>query len=309
MIRWKQSVEKGVGVVKLEKQFFINMIMIFIGTSIFGFGLVTFNMANNLAEGGMTGITLIIYNLLHINPAISTLVLNIPLILIGLKYLGLQSLLYTLVGTFSLSANLWFWQKIPVAISVDSDLLIAALLAGLFSGFGSGIVYKFGGTTGGTDIVARIIERKIGLSIGRSLLMLDVIVLLLSLSYLSVKEMMYTLIAVFVFSIVVDFVQEGSYGAKGVFIVSDHSSRISHRIIDELERGVTYLKSEGAYSKSERNIIFCVASLAEINKIKEICHEEDERAFISIITVNEVIGEGFTYEKIKKFKLKKQKTR
>ena len=292
---------------KKNKQMIFDILFIFLGASIYSFGLVTFNMPNNLAEGGVTGITLIIYKLFSINPAYSTLLLNIPLILIGLKIFGMRALMYTLVGTFSLSFNILFWQQMNITISVEHDLLIAALLAGLFGGIGSGLIYKVGGTTGGTDIVARIIEKNFGLTIGRSLLILDIMVLLLSLTYLSLKEMMYTLIAVFVFSIVVDFVQEGSYSAKGILIISDKNEIIADKIMEELERGVTYLKSEGAYSSVERNIIFCVATHPEINRIKEIAHEEDLQSFISILTVNEVLGEGFSYEVMKKRKLKKQK--
>ena len=291
-----------------KKQMFIDILIIFLGTSIYSFGLVTFNIPNQLAEGGITGVTLIIYNLFHINPALSTLLLNIPLILIGLKIFGLQALVYTLVGTFSLSFNILFWQMMNITISVEHDLLIAALLAGIFGGIGSGIVYKVGGTTGGTDIIARIIEKKSGLTMGRSLLILDIMVLLLSLSYISLKEMMYTLISVFVFSLVVDIVQEGSYKAKGILIISDQNEVIAARIMDELERGVTYLKSEGAFSNVERNIIFCVASQPEINLIKEITHELDHKAFISVLTVNEVLGEGFSFEKMKRTKLTRKKS-
>lgn len=293
---------------KKNTQIILDLILIFLGASIYSFGLVTFNMPNNLAEGGVTGITLIIYNLFHINPAYSTLILNIPLIIIALRIFGFKALIYTLVGTFSLSFNILFWQKMNIVISIEHDLLIAALLAGLFGGIGSGLIYKVGGTTGGTDIVARIIEKKFGLTIGRSLLILDVMVLLLSLTYLSIKEMMYTLIAVFVFSIVVDFVQEASYSAKGVLIISEDNESIAEKIMLELERGVTYLKSEGAYSQTERNIIFCVATHPEINRIKEISHEVDKKAFISVLTVNEVLGEGFSYEVMKKKKTAKQKT-
>jgi uncharacterized membrane-anchored protein YitT (DUF2179 family) len=271
---------------KKNKQMIFDILFIFLGASIYSFGLVTFNMPNNLAEGGVTGITLIIYKLFSINPAYSTLLLNIPLILIGLKIFGMRALMYTLVGTFSLSFNILFWQQMNITISVEHDLLIAALLAGLFGGIGSGLIYKVGGTTGGTDIVARIIEKNFGLTIGRSLLILDIMVLLLSLTYLSLKEMMYTLIAVFVF---------------------DKNEIIADKIMEELERGVTYLKSEGAYSSVERNIIFCVATHPEINRIKEIAHEEDLQSFISVLTVNEVLGEGFSYEVMKKRKLKKQK--
>ncbi len=290
---------------KWNKQALLDIFLIFIGTSIYSFGLVVFNIPNNLAEGGVTGITLIIYNMTTFNPAYSTLLLNIPLILIGLKIFGFRSLIYTLVGTLSLSLNILLWQKANISISVDNDLLIAALLAGLFGGVGSGIVYKVGGTTGGTDIVARIIEKNFGLTMGRSMLILDVMVLILSLSYLSLKEMMYTLIAVFVFSIVVDFVQGGSYSARGILIISDHNEIISNRILEELERGSTYLKSEGVYSKTDKNIIYCVASPPEINTIKDICKEVDPKAFISVLTINEVIGEGFSYDKMKAIKRKR----
>ncbi|MBO0476839.1 YitT family protein [Vagococcus sp. DIV0080] len=292
---------------KKTKQMVTDIIFIFLGASIYSFGLVTFNMPNQLAEGGITGITLIIYNLFGLNPAYTTLLLNIPLILIGLRIFGFKALIYTLIGTFSLSFNILFWQQMNISVSVEHDLLIAALLAGLIGGIGSGLIYRVGGTTGGTDIIARILEKNFGLTIGRSLLMLDIVVLLLSLSYLSLKQMMYTLIAVFVFSIVVDFVQEASYSAKGILVISDKNELIAACIMEELERGVTYLKSEGAYSHAERNIIFCVATHPEINRIKEMAHEIDKSAFVSILTVNEVIGEGFSKETIKHNKAKKKK--
>jgi len=272
--------------------------MIFLGSSIFSFGLVNFNMANKLAEGGMTGIALIVYNLFQVDPAFTTLLLNIPLIILGLKLLGLEPLVLTLVGSLSLSVNLWVWQRIPISISVDNDLLIAALLAGICGGIGSGIVYKYGGTTGGTDILARIMEKRFGMTIGRSLFALDICVMLLSLTYLSLKEMMYTLIAVFVFSRVVDFVQDASYGAKAVFIVSKNDREIGEKIMQELNRGVTYIQSEGGFSKEKRQTVYCVASISEMSRLKDIVHHIDEKAFMSFFSINEVSGEGFTYQKL-----------
>lgn len=283
---------------RINKQFFINCIMIFLGASIFSFGLVNFNMANKLAEGGMTGIALIVYNLFHVDPAFTTLILNIPLIILGLKLLGLEPLILTLVGSLSLSINLWIWQRVPISISVDNDLLIAALLAGICGGIGSGIVYKYGGTTGGTDILARIMEKRYGMTIGRSLFALDICVMLLSLTYLSLKEMMYTLIAVFVFSRVVDFVQDASYGAKAVFIVSKYDRQIGETIMQELNRGVTYIQSEGGFSKETRQTVYCVASLSEMSRLKEIANEIDPKAFMTFFSINEVSGEGFTFQKL-----------
>ena len=189
-----------------QRFYFKDVLFIVLGSCIYAFGLVTFNIANDLAEGGVTGITLILRALFHFNPAYTTLLINIPLLLIGGKILGKRSLYYTLIGTVSLSVFLWFWQKFPVEINLDHDLLIAALLAGLAAGFGSGLVYRVGGTTGGTDVIARIFEKYFGISMGRSLLLFDVAVLLLSLTYIDVKRMMYTLIVSFVFSRVVDSV-------------------------------------------------------------------------------------------------------
>ena len=291
-----------------EKQFFIKDILFIItGTCLYAFGLVTFNIANELAEGGVTGITLILRALFQINPAYSTLLINIPLILIGGKILGRNSFYYTILGTLSLSVFLWFWQLFPVTIDLDHDLLIAALLAGLTAGLGSGLVYRAGGTTGGTDIIARILEKKCGISMGRSLLIFDIFVLILSLSYIDLKRMMYTLIVSFVFSRVVDSVIDGAYAAKGILVISERSDEIGDVIMTYLERGVTYLHGEGGYSKIEKKIIYVVVSPSEIVEIKRIVHDYDQKAFLSIINVHEAIGEGFTYAKPTKKIFKKIK--
>ncbi|AIM24985.1 YitT family protein [Melissococcus plutonius] len=279
-----------------EKSFRIqDIIFILFGTCLYAFGIVTFNIANHLAEGGVTGITLILRALFYINPAYSTLIINIPLILIGGKILGKRSFYYTILGTVALSFFLWFWQKFPIVINLDHDLLIASLLAGLIGGLGSGVVYRFLGTTGGTDIIARILEKNLGISMGRSLLIFDVIVLSLSLTYIDVKRMMYTLIVSFVFTQIVDFVIDGSYSAKGMLIVSDHAEDIGEVIMFSLKRGVTYLQGEGGYSQIDRKILYVVVSPSEITEIKLIIHNLDEKAFISVLNVHEAIGEGFTY--------------
>ncbi len=274
-----------------------DILVIFLGTNLYAFGLVMFNIANNLAEGGVTGITLILFNLFGIDPAYSTLLINIPLILIGAKILGRRSFVYTTFGTISLSVCLWVWQRVPLTINLDHDLLIAALLAGLGAGLGSGFIYRVGGTTGGMDIISRILEKKAGISMGRSLLALDVMVLIASLCYLDLKHMMYTMIVSFVFSNVVDFVQDGAYTAKGVLVVSNHSTKIAEAIFADLERGVSFFKGQGGYSKEEKLILYCVVNPREIAEVKRIITEIDSNAFISVINVHEALGEGFTYDR------------
>lgn len=272
-----------------------DIVLILFGTSIYAFGLVYLNIPNDLAEGGVTGITLIMRALWGINPAISTLILNIPIILIGGKILGRRSLIYTILGTFGLSFWLAFWQTIPFAIDLQHDLLIVALLAGLVAGIGSGIVYKVGGTTGGVDVLARILEKNFGITIGRSLLIFDVFVLLLSLSYIDLKRMMYTLIFSYVFSRVIDSILDGGYSAKGILVISNHTEEMTPVLMDELERGVTFLHGEGGYSRVDKQIIYMVVSVREISEVKRIVHDFDAQAFVSVINVHEVEGEGFTY--------------
>ncbi|NEX85537.1 YitT family protein [Enterococcus durans] len=273
------------------------IVLIIIGTSFYAFGLVYLNIANQLAEGGVSGITLILKALFGIDPAYSTLFINIPLILIGGKILGKRSLAYTVLGTLSLSAFLWIWQRVPLQINLQHDLLIVSLLAGLVAGIGSGLVYRMGGTTGGSDIIARILEKNYGISMGRSLLALDVIVLLASLSYIDLKRMMYTLIVSYVFSRVIDSILDGGYAAKGILVVSNKNEEIAPLLMTGLERGVTFLSGEGGFSGQSKKIIYIVVSSSEITEVKRIIHDIDEKAFVSVINVHEVEGEGFTYLK------------
>ena len=293
-------------VVKKDEQFrLVDFLMITIGTAIYSFGFVTLNIANRLAEGGVAGLTLILKFLAGMNPAISTILLNIPLLIIGYRYLGKRALIYTIYGTLILSFWIWFWQLVPVSLNVNHDLFIAAILAGLIGGFGLGIVYRFNGTTGGTDIIARILEREKGAPMGRSLFVLDVCVLVASLTYIDLRRMMYTVVATYVLSKVVNFVQDGGYSARGLIIMTKCPEEISHEIITKMDRGVTYLEVEGAFSKQKAKALYCVISQSEITAIKRIIAKYDKYAFVSIVDVNEVIGQGFTFGMPTKTPIKK----
>ncbi|WP_338033957.1 YitT family protein [Ligilactobacillus araffinosus] len=272
--------------------------MITIGTALYAFGFVTVNIADRLAEGGIAGITLLLKFLVGVNPAFSTILINIPLLIIGYRYLGKRSLIYTIYGTLALSFWIWLWQLLPVSLNVHHDLFIAAILAGIIGGFGLGLVYRFNGTTGGTDIIARIFEKKKGAPMGQSLFALDVCVLVASLTYIDLRRMMYTLVCSFVFSRVVNFIQDGGYSARGIIIMTQHPDKISNEIMKTMDRGVTYLQTQGAYSKKEGKALYCVVSQSEVTEVKRIIAKYDKRAFVSILDVNEVIGEGFTYDKI-----------
>ncbi|MFD1065228.1 YitT family protein [Oceanobacillus locisalsi] len=278
-----------------------NIIFILLGSAIFSFGLVHFNMQHNLGEGGFTGITLLFYFLWNIDPAITNLVLNIPVFLIGWKILGRNAFVYTLVGTFSVSLFLWIFQIYQIPIGLEDDMTLVALFAGVFIGIGLGIIFRFGGTTGGVDIIARIINKYTSWSIGRAMFAFDFLVIVTSiLTFLELSEGMYTLVAVFIGARVIDFIQEGAYAAKGAFIISDQSEEIASQIMKKMDRGVTILNGEGSFSKEKRNVLYCVVARNEVPRMKSIINQTDPSAFVSLTTVHEVMGEGFTLDENKK---------
>ena len=273
----------------------LNFLMIALGTATYAFGFVNFNMVNHLAEGGVSGITLIFHALFKINPAYTQILLNIPLFILGVKIFGKRGMIYTIHGTVCLSIFIWLFQRMSMSIDLAHDTLIAALLAGIFAGIGGGIVFRFGGTTGGGDIIGRYFEQKKGFALGQTLFVFDILVLTLSLSYIDIQHMMYTVIASFVFSQVVAVVQNGGYTVRGMLIISSKYAAISQKITDEIGRGATYLKAEGVYSGQDTKVIYVVLSPIQDQAVKGILAEIDPDAFVSIINVHEVIGSGFTY--------------
>ena len=283
---------------KFDKTTITDIFMIAVGCAIYGISLDLISVPNQLADGGISGISLILRHFWNINMGLSTLVLNIPLILLGYRFMGKRLLAYTIWGTVCLSFFLWFWRSVPIIkqFNLEHDLFLSAISAGLLSGFGLGLVFRYNGTSGGTDIIARICQIKFGISSGKMLLFCDAVVLFASLSYLDIKHMMYTLLASFVLSRVMDTVQQGAYTARGLLIISDKYEEIGKMIDLKLDRGFTYLKALGGYKQDEKRVIYVVVSPREIPAIKQLIRNEDPNAFISIIEVHEALGEGFTYK-------------
>jgi len=278
-----------------------NILFIIIGAAIFSFGLVHFNMQNNLAEGGFTGITLLLYFLFQFDPSYTNLLLNIPVFLVGWKLLGRNAFLYTLLGTVSVSVFLWIFQRNQFMIPLKEDLTLAALFAGVFIGVGLGIIFRFGGTTGGVDIIARLVNKYTGVTMGKTMFAFDAVVITLSLVfYLSYKEAMYTLVCVFIGARVIDFMQEGAYAARGAMIISELNDEIASKIMNEMERGVTILSGRGSFTKKERDVLYCVVPKSEIIRLKNVITSVDPHAFVSVSSVNDVLGEGFTLDENKK---------
>ena len=270
-----------------------SLLLIALGVAMYTFGFVKFNMANALAEGGVAGVTLIIHALYKIDPAYTSLILNIPLFIMGARVLGRKSLALTIYGTVLLSFFIWFWQQVPVKIVLQNDMMLVAVVAGLFAGAGSGLVFRYGATTGGTDIIGRVIEEKFGFKLGQTLLFVDALVLTASLVYIDLQHMLYTLVASFVYSQVLTIVQNGGYTVRGMIIITQKSQEAADAILNGINRGVTYLNGQGAYSGNEKNILYVVLNPGEVRDVKVIMADLDPDAFISIIDVDEVVSSDF----------------
>ena len=270
-----------------------SLLLIALGVAMYTFGFVKFNMANDLAEGGVAGVTLIIHALYKIDPAYTSLILNIPLFIMGARVLGRKSLALTIYGTVLLSFFIWFWQQVPVKIVLQNDMMLVAVVAGLFAGAGSGLVFRYGATTGGTDIIGRVIEEKFGFKLGQTLLFVDALVLIASLVYIDLQHMLYTLVASFVYSQVLTIVQNGGYTVRGMIIITQKSQEAADAILNGINRGVTYLNGQGAYSGNEKNILYVVLNPGEVRDVKAIMADLDPDAFISIIDVDEVVSSDF----------------
>lgn len=279
---------------------FKNIFFILLGAAIFSFGIVHFNMQNNLSEGGFTGLTLLFYFLWDWNPAITNLVLNIPVFFIGWKFLGRNTFFYTIIGTLAVSLFLSIFQIKPFPTYLQSDMTLAALFAGVFIGVGLGIIFRYGGTTGGVDILARIVHKYVGWSMGKTMFLFDFAVIATSvIFYLQLVEGMYTLVAVYIGARVIDFIQEGAYSARGATIISSKSDKIAETIILEMERGVTVLAGRGSFTGKKRDVLYCIVGRNEIVRLKNLINNIDPQAFVAVSSVHDVMGEGFTLDENK----------
>ncbi|MBW7456494.1 YitT family protein [Paenibacillus sepulcri] len=272
--------------------------VIMLGTAIYAFGLHYFILPNELMEGGVTGIAILLHYAFNWPLSVSTLVLNIPLFAAGWRFLGRSQLGYSLFGTLSLTFFLALLEKLIaigwiVPFRTSNDYILAALYAGVTLGLGLGLVFRFGATTGGADIIARIASKHRGWSMGQIILFLDAAIIGSSLLYISKEKVLYTLVAVFIGSRVIDFIQEGAYAAKAFSIFTEDGEHLARLITQEMDRGVTLFPARGAFSGNQKEVVYCVVARHEIRQLKTLIHSLDPLAFIVVTDVHDVLGEGF----------------
>ena len=275
-------------------QFLKEYIIVALACMVMAFNTNYFFVGNKLAQGGVSGLSLIIHYLSHIDVSYLYFALNIPLIILAYIFLGKNFLLKTLFATFILSVFLKIFASFSEPLE---DILLAAIFGGAINGIAIGIVFYAGGSTGGMDIIAKIVNKYTGIPISRILLTTDFIVLSMVAVIFGKVIFMYTLISLVISSKMIDIIQVGIYSAKGVTIITTKEDEIRKRIMEDTGRGITLIDARGGYTQKEVGMLYCVVGQYQLIKVKTIVKEVDPSAFMIVADVHEVIGNGFLVNK------------
>ncbi|MCS7202511.1 MAG: YitT family protein [Dictyoglomus sp.] len=269
----------------------IDYLGIFVGVLLVAISIVVFLAPNKLVGGGVSGIAIILFHTLKFPIGVVMIILNIPIFISGVKILGLHFGIKTFIGTLLLSILIDIFQFFPLP-SITNNFL-ATVYGGLIGGFGLGIVFKYGGSTGGTDILAQILSHYSGLNLGQALLLIDGIIVLIAGFIFNFELALYALLVILIQGYAIDLVQQGLSYTKAALVFSDKPRELGEKILYDLGRGVTILYGMGLYTGQEKEILYCVVSQSEVGKLKEIIHKNDPKAFVVISPAHEVLGEGF----------------
>ncbi len=270
--------------------------LVIAGALVQAIGLRLFLVPASLASGGISGIAQLINHYTGWYIGLMVFIGNVPLFLLGWRFLGGRRFVLrtiTAVAAYSLFTDLivlipYFPQK-----GLTNDLVLNSLYGAVVSGIGYGLVYRAQGTSGGSDILARILNRWRGIPMTQSYLLTDTLVILAAGFVFDWQHALYAIITLYVSGLVVDTTMEGAGTARTAMIVSGESEAVAQRILTEMERGVTLLAGTGAYTGSSRPVLYCVISRSEVQQLKAIVHEADPQAFMVIGVAHEALGEGF----------------
>ena len=264
---------------------------IVLGSLIGGAAYPLFLVPNNIAPGGLTGVATILNYIWGWPVGITSMLLNLPLFMVGYKTLGRVFAFRSLVATVLFSLFIDLLQLPPLT----DDMLLGSVYGAIVLGVGLGLILRGGATTGGSDMVARMVHEKFPLlSVGMFLFLLDCVVILCAAFTMSAGAALYALICIFINGKVVDVVLAGLGSAKACFIITNHPQGITDRIMKEMDRGVTVLSATGAYSGEARTVLISVVSQREVIPLKRIVRGEDGKAFMFITDTHETLGEGFS---------------
>lgn len=269
---------------------FKRIIFIIIGAIFMGVGIEEFLVPNQILDGGIVGISIILSHLTHIKLGIFIFLLNIPFFYIGYKQIGKTFALSTLLGIGVLSLTTLLLHDVPV---FTSDLLLATVFGGISLGIGVGIVIRYGGSLDGTEILAILLNKNLPFSVGEIIMFFNVFIFVTAGFVFGWDRAMYSIITYFIAFKTIDIVIQGLDESKSAWIISENHQSIGEAIIARLGRGVTYLKGEGAFTGDDKKVIFVVITRLEEAKLKTIVEELDPNAFLAVANISEVRGGRF----------------
>ncbi|MER2089426.1 MAG: YitT family protein [Sporosarcina sp.] len=276
---------------KFRNTVLFEYIQIIFGAALVGLAFNIFLLPSRLAAGGVSGISTILFELFQFNPAYVQWLINIPLLFLGVILVGKEFSLKTLVGTFFVPFVIWLTTDMKLA--VDNPLL-SAIYGGIMLGVGLGIVYRGNGSTGGTALIAQLVKKYTGLSSGFSQLLVDGLVVVTSAFVFNFELALYAMIAIYVTSKVIDFVQLQTSPTKLVLIITDKEEEVQDIIKNEINRGLTKIKTIGGYSDQEKTMILCVVEQSEAVYFKKLLQTKEPTSFVIFLNASEILGRGFS---------------
>lgn len=289
-----QSLAQGTGIPKKENKKLVKLakriFFIMLGAALVSVGLEIFLVPNQIIDGGVVGISIILSHLTGWSLGIFLFLLNLPFLLMGYNQIGKTFALSTLFGVIVMSIGTTLLHPIP---GLTTDPLLAAVFGGIILGIGVGMVIRYGGSLDGTEIVAILINNRTPFSVGETVMFFNIFILASAGFVFGWDRAMYSLIAYYIAFKMIDLTIEGFGESKSVWIISDNYQAIADAILARLGRGVTYLEGEGAYTGDNKKVIFCVVTRLEESKLKHIVEEHDSDAFLAVGTIAEVRGGRF----------------
>lgn len=295
MTEKKESASGSTAVDRLKKRrrwiaYVKKYLILFIGSIITAVGLEIFLVPNNIIDGGVVGISIMASALSGQPLGIFLVLLNIPFLYLGYKQIGKT---FAFATTFSIiSLSLWTSYFHPVE-EITHDLFLAAIFGGIVTGLGVGLIIRNGGSLDGTEIVAIIMDKRSGFSVGEIVMFINLFILSSAGLLFGWDRAMYSLVAYFIIAKVIDVVLKGLDESNGVMIVTDNPQEIAETLMARLGRGVTILHGEGGYTGDPKRVLYCVVTRLEVDKLKAIVQEKDENSFVTIHQVHDIIGGRF----------------
>jgi uncharacterized membrane-anchored protein YitT (DUF2179 family) len=282
-----------------------NLLTICFGAVTAAIGFSLFQVPYNLAAGGITGVAIIIREFVDFPTGVTYLILNVPLMIIGFRYLGRwRFLMRTILSVLIFSATTDFLHyaapKYLAKFPLTSDILLGSIYAGLITGIGSGLIYRAGGTIGGTSIISRIMQRKSGIPLSQIYLTVDGMIILGATVVFGWEIALHAILVVLIAGVASDFALEGPSVVRTASIITDQPAEMADALMSRLRRGVSIWEITGAYTKQRRAMVFCTVNRAQIFELKQVVSDVNPEAFVVIGNAQQAIGFGFRQNKRRK---------